>query len=194
MPRIIAGISGGIYLETPQGMKTRPTSDRAKEALFSILGDIYINKKVLDLYSGTGSLGLETLSRGAISCTFVDRNRKAIETIQKNLKKSKLDEGAFVLSMDVLKALDTNLITDEKYSCVFMDPPYDKELLICTIEKISGNDIMEKNGMLVVEHSDKEVPPDEIAGFICSKRRQYGAVNFSFYKLDISKKKSGDMK
>jgi len=182
MPRIIAGIAGGIYLETPQGMKTRPTSDRAKEALFSILGEVFSGKKVLDLYSGTGSLGLEALSRGAKSCVFVDRGRKAVENINRNIKKCKLDKGATVLCMDVVKSLDLKDIVREKYSCIFMDPPYDKELLTCTIEKISENDIMAKNGMLIVEHSETEVPPEEIADFRCSGRRRYGAVNFSFYK------------
>ena len=181
MPRIIAGISGGIYLETPQGMKTRPTSDRAKEALFSIIGEIYLGKKVLDLYSGTGSLGLEALSRGALSCVFVDRGRKAVETIIKNIEKSKLEKGATVLCMGVIKSLDSQDIIGGKFSCIFMDPPYDKKLLVCTIEKISVNDIMGKNGLLIVEHSEIEVPPEEIAGFKCSGRRRYGAVNFSFY-------------
>lgn len=186
MPRIIAGEAGGIYLETPQGMKTRPTSDRAKEALFSILGDVFSNKKVLDLYSGTGSLGLEALSRGAELCVFVDKGRKAIETIKKNIEKSKLEKGAIVLSLDVIKALDTKEISKEIYSCIFMDPPYDKKLLASTIEKISENDIIEKSGVLVVEHSETEVPPEKIAGFKCRERRKYGAVNFSFYKLENS--------
>ena len=181
MPRIIAGISGGIHLETPQGMKTRPTSDRAKEALFSIIGEIYSDEKVLDLYSGTGSLGLEALSRGALSCVFVDKSRKAVETITKNIKNSKLGKGATVLCMDVIKSLDSKYIIGGKFSCVFMDPPYDKKLLVCTIEKISVNGIMKKNGMLIVEHSGMEVPPEEIASFKCSGRRGYGAVNFSFY-------------
>ena len=194
MPRIIAGTAGGINIETPRGMKTRPTSDRAKEALFSILGDLYLEKNVLDLYSGTGSLGIESLSRGASACVFVDNGRHAAEVIRKNLDKCKLDKNASVLCMDVGKALSLPEIVKHRYVCIFMDPPYNKKLLTGTIEKISENDIMEKNGILAVEHSGGEVPPDEIAGFICSSRRRYGAVNFSFYRLADMLIKSGEEK
>lgn len=194
MPRIIAGTAGGIYLDTPKGMKTRPTSDRAKEALFSILGGVYQDKNVLDLYSGTGSLGIETLSRGAVSCIFVDKGRKATGLIKRNLDKCRLRVNASVICMDVSKSLSLSEIKSNKYACIFMDPPYNKKLLIGTIEKISENDIMEKNGILVVEHSGGEVPPAEIAEFSCVDRRNYGTVNFSFYKLVDALTESGEIK
>ncbi len=192
MPRIISGLAKGIILETPPGMKTRPTSDRAKEALFSILGNIFENKNVLDLYSGTGSLGIEALSRGAKYCTFVDWNRKAARIIKDNIQKCRLGESANVISMDVKKALDTSDIKDRKFVCIFMDPPYDNNLLTLTIEKISENDIIEKKGILVVEHSSRETPPGDIAGFLLGDRRNYGAVNFSFYRQIEKFKESGE--
>lgn len=192
MPRIISGLAKGIILETPPGMKTRPTSDRAKEALFSILGSVFEGKNVLDLYSGTGSLGIEALSRGAKNCIFIDRNKKAAQTINNNLNKCRLMGSAHVLSMDVNKALDTVKVNGIRFSCIFMDPPYDRNLLNRTIEKISENDIIEKKGILVVEHSGLETPPGEIAGFLRRDRRSYGAVNFSFYKQTDKFDKSGD--
>jgi 16S rRNA (guanine(966)-N(2))-methyltransferase RsmD len=182
LPRIIAGLAKGIILETPQGMKTRPTSDRAKEALFSILRNIYEGKAVLDLYSGTGSLGIEALSRGAQSCIFVDRNRKAVQAIRNNLNRCKLIDSANILAMDASKAIGLPEVKNEKFACIFMDPPYDKKLLAGTIEKISQNDIIDKKGILVVEHSAEETPPDGIYGFACYDRRNYGTVNFSFYR------------
>lgn len=192
MPRIISGLAKGIVLETPEGMKTRPTSDRAKEALFSILGDVYMGKGVLDLYSGTGSLGIESLSRGAGHCVFIDKNRKAARIIKNNIQKCRLDSSSHVICMDVVKAIDLTEVRESKFACIIMDPPYDKNLLARTIEKINENDIIEKKGVLVVEHSERESPPDEIAGFILWDRRSYGAVNFSFYRQAEIIKKSGD--
>ncbi|MDX1359397.1 MAG: RsmD family RNA methyltransferase, partial [Clostridia bacterium] len=90
-------------------------------------------------------------------------------------------EYSKVLAMDVVKAIGLLEITNRKFACIFMDPPYDKKLLAGTIEKISQNDIIEKKGILVVEHSAGETPPDVIFGFACHDRRDYGAVNFSFY-------------
>ncbi len=193
MPRIISGTAGGIILDTPQGMKTRPTSDRAKEALFSILGNIYCGGAVLDLFSGTGSLGLESLSRGAVSCIFIDQDKKAVDVIKMNTEKCGLYHEVGVLCMDVLKALNSADVLKYKYSCIFMDPPYGKKLLMGTIEKISENDIIKKKGILVVEHSALEVPPKEIAGFVCVDRRKYGTVNFSFYRPTEYFKESGEI-
>lgn len=187
MPRIISGTAKGVLIGAPKGMNTRPTSDRAKEALFSILGDIYVGKKVADLYSGTGSLGLEALSRGAHYCVFIDKDRRAIDAIKNNAKKSKLEKNTLIICMDVNKALGSNDIKEYRYACVFMDPPYNKSLLSDTIEKIYEGDIIDDEGILVVEHSKGEMPPDKIAGFVCTDRRTYGLVNFSFYKAkDIS--------
>jgi 16S rRNA (guanine(966)-N(2))-methyltransferase RsmD len=181
MPRIISGTARGIILDVPQGMKTRPTSDRAKEALFSILAGVYEGFDVLDLFSGTGSLGLECLSRGAESCIFVDSSRRAADIIRRNIEKCRFSGYCRVITADVRKAVDFDDIANRRFKCIFMDPPYDRKLLTGVIEKISENDIMEKNGILVVEHSGDEVPPDEIGEFTCSGRRNYGAVNFSFY-------------
>ena len=192
MPRIISGLAKGIILETPAGMKTRPTSDRAKEALFSILGDVFIGKGVLDLYSGTGSLGIESLSRGAGHCVFIDKNRKASQVIKNNIQKCKLESSSNVICMDVVKSIDLPEVRESKFACIFMDPPYDKNLLARTIEKISENDIIEKKGILVVEHSDREMPPDELAGFLLGDRRSYGAVNFSFFRQADIIEESGD--
>ena len=182
MPRIISGSAKGIILEVPKGMKTRPTADRAKEALFSILQDVFSGEYVLDLFSGTGSLGLESLSRGAAFCYFVDNSRKPADVIKRNIKKCSLEDNSLVLFMDVVKALDLQQIKENKYTCIFMDPPYGKNLLKGAIEKIGENDIIRKEGVLVVEHGGDEAPSDNISGFTCYDRRNYGAVNFSFYR------------
>lgn len=185
MPRIIAGSAGGITLDTLRGQKTRPTSDRAKEALFNILQGRFSGGNILDLFAGSGSLGLEAVSRGAGHCLFIDHNPKSIEILIKNIDKCRVSDKTEVICMDVMKAISAGKPGKRKYKCIFMDPPYGKNLLISTIEKISETDIMEKDSILVVEHGKGETPPKDMNGFSLLDRRNYGAVNFSFYNRRV---------
>ncbi|MBN2558010.1 MAG: 16S rRNA (guanine(966)-N(2))-methyltransferase RsmD [Clostridia bacterium] len=184
MPRIISGTARGIILDAPAGLGTRPTSDMAKEALFNILREKYSGGNVLDLFAGTGSLGLEAVSRGAAYCVFVDNDTESIMKIKKNIKKCRMTDETMVLKMDAFKALDSKHVAGRKYSCIFIDPPYGKFSTGLIIEKIAVNDIIEKEGIIVTEHGVKDVPPEKTGGFVCFDRRTYGSVNFSIYRKD----------
>lgn len=187
MPRIIAGKAKGTIIDTPAGMQIRPTSDRAKEALFNILRDSIENRKVLDLFSGTGSLGLEAVSRGAVSCLFVDNNKNSINIIERNISKCHFENQCEIICAGVEKALGMLGRKKSKFGCIFMDPPYGKKLLKSTIEKIGENDIIVDGSIIIVEHEKNEMPPEETDVFKCYDRRRYGAVNFSFYKVKIKR-------
>ncbi len=121
--RIISGIAGGIPLKVPKGV-TRPTADRVRESLFATLGNRLEGAKVLDLFAGSGALGLESLSRGAAHATFVERNRAAAEILRENLEKSRLGENALIQVRDALAV--TKTLTSASYDLIFADPPYVK--------------------------------------------------------------------
>ena len=184
MPRIISGSAGGIRLLTPEGRNTRPTSDRAKEALFSMLGDIFNGIRVLDLFSGSGSLGLEAVSRGASVGILVESDRKCAGIIKRNTAGCRLDDRIRILRADAAKAV--GILSEEglKFGCIFMDPPYDKGHVASLIEKIPAGDIIEKEGILVVEHSSTEKPETAGTDFRILKTRNYGAVNFTICIYD----------
>lgn len=184
MPRIISGSAGGVRIDTPDGRNTRPTSDRAKEALFSMLGDIFDGISVLDLFSGSGSLGIEAVSRGAQNAVLVESDRKCADIIKRNIRKCRLDDSIRVLKADVRKS--TGILASEglKFKCIFMDPPYDSGYVDAVIEKITAGDIIEKEGILVVEHSNTEKPELNGTSFTLLKTRNYGAVNFSICRYE----------
>ncbi|HPJ22145.1 MAG TPA: 16S rRNA (guanine(966)-N(2))-methyltransferase RsmD [Clostridia bacterium] len=181
MPRIIAGEAGGIRIQTLEGRNTRPTGDRAKEALFSMLGDIYYGKAVLDLFAGSGSLGLEAVSRGASSVVFVDQNPRCAEIIRKNAAMCRFNEKVRILRADSAKALRVLSEEKRKFGCIFLDPPYDKNLVSSSIENILTGDIIENEGILVIEHSSLELPKTEGTGLEMYRNRNYGAINFSIF-------------
>ena len=130
--RVITGKARGIQLKTPEGMLTRPTADRVKEALFSIINFDIPGAKILDLFGGTGQLGIEALSRGASSAVFVDAREESCKLIRENLKRTKLDQDAKVIRSDYLDYLSR---CREEYDIIFLDPPYAEVFLENAIKK-----------------------------------------------------------
>lgn len=181
MPRIISGTAGGIRLKTLEGRNTRPTSDRAKEALFSMLGDVFDGAAVLDLFSGSGSLGLEAVSRGALKAVLVENDRKCAAIIGENIKKCRFEEKTRILRSDSEKAVGILSGEGMKFDCIFMDPPYNRGFVGAIIEKLSTGDIINEEGMLVVEHSGGELPDPDGNDFRLYKSKGYGAVHFTIY-------------
>ena len=186
MPRIIAGTAGGIRIQTLEGRNTRPTADRAKEALFSMLGDLLTDQAILDLFAGSGSLGLEAVSRGAASVVFVDQNSRCTEIIKKNAIMCRFQEKARIIRADSAKAVKVLSEEGRKFGGIFLDPPYDRKLVSSSIENIVTGDIIENEGILIVEHSSTELPEAEDSGFELLKTRNYGAVNFSIFRFHKS--------
>lgn len=177
--RVITGKARGVVLKTPDGMATRPTTDRVKEALFSIIQFDIPGKKVLDLFGGTGQLGIEALSRGASSAVFVDAADTACKLIQENLKRTKLAENAKVVRSDYQEYLRR---CREKFDIIFLDPPYAEVFLENSLNFISEIDILQSNGIIVTERPlDKELPWD-FPGFTRSKDYKYGNTLITLYR------------
>ncbi len=182
--RIIAGSAGGIPLKTP-GALTRPTTDRARESLFASLGTLLPGAAVLDLYAGSGALGIEALSRGAASALFIEQERKACEVIQANLDKARL-EGAIVRRSQVAKFLRSHRIAEGGYDLIFADPPYAKnreaevELLSLVVSDYLGGLLAEK-GVLVLETlSSAELPETIAQRWDLRDERCFGETRISF--------------
>ncbi len=149
--RVIAGTAKSIYLETIEGDGTRPTSDRIKETLFNIIQFDLADSIFLDLFSGSGSIGIEALSRGAKQAYFVDNNPKAIKCIKSNLKRTKLDDKSKVLNSDALAAISRLNIHDNKFDLIFIDPPYNSLYEKDTLEAISKTNLLHDDSIIIVE-------------------------------------------
>ena len=179
--RVITGKARGVNLKTPEGLQTRPTTDRVKEAIFSIIHFDIPGAKVLDLFGGTGQLGIEALSRGAERAVFVDAGEKACALIRENLKRTKLEGQATVVRADYLEYLSR---CREKFDIVLLDPPYAEVFLENAIKKLTEIDILQSGAIIVTERPlDKELPW-EFSGFSRSKDYKYGRTLITLYRKD----------
>ena len=177
--RVITGKARGIQLKTPDGMLTRPTADRVKEALFSIINFDIPGAKVLDLFGGTGQLGIEALSRGAASAVFVDAREESCRLIRENLKRTKLEQDAKVIRSDYLDYLNR---CREQYNIILLDPPYAEVFLENAIKKITEIDILQSDGIIVAERPLGKELPWEFEGYTRSKDYKYGKVLLTIYR------------
>ena len=179
--RVITGKARGVQLKTPDGMQTRPTIDRVKEAMFSIINFDIPNARVLDLFGGTGQLGIEALSRGAKSAVFVDQREDACRLIRENLRRTKLEQDAKVVRGDYLDYLKR---CRETFDIIFLDPPYAEVFLENALKCITEIDILQSGGIIVAERPlDKELPW-EFKGYSRSKDYKYGRVLLTIYRKD----------
>lgn len=179
--RVITGKARGVQLKTPEGMLTRPTADRVKEALFSCIQFELPGAKVLDLFGGTGQLGIEALSRGAESAIFVDSREDACALIRENLKRTKLEGQAKVLRSDYMDYLNR---CREQFRIIFLDPPYAEVFLENAIKRITEIDILQSDGIIVTERPlGKELPWD-FQGFSRSKDYKYGKTIITLYRKE----------
>lgn len=181
MPRIISGGAKGLILKAPKDKNTRPTSDRTKEALFSILHTKINDAIVVDIFSGTGSLGLEAISRGSNFCYFIDYNRNCCNIIKENIAKCHMNDKSKVLMLKANKAIEYLASIKVKANLIFLDPPYDKGFVNSTIEKIFEFDIIDETGIIICEHSQKEIPKENFNEFTCIDKRKYGIACISIY-------------
>lgn len=179
--RVITGKARGVALKTPDGMVTRPTADRVKEALFSIIQFDLPGAKVLDLFGGTGQLGIEALSRDAASAVFVDELDQACKLIKENLRRTKLEENARVVRSDYLSFLNS---CREKFDMIFLDPPYAEIFLENSLKRITEIDILQSGGIIVCERPlGKELSLD-FDGYSRSKDYKYGKTLLTLYRKD----------
>ena len=157
--RIITGKARGARLKSPKGLMTRPTSDRIKESLFSILGGRVVGRRVLDLFAGTGSLGLEALSRGAASAVFVDRATEHV--LRENAEHTRLNETARILRGDVFSVLSRLAAESAVFDLVFCDPPYHRGLWERALTALDASPVLSEGALVIVEsgEDEKEIPP-----------------------------------
>ena len=180
--RVITGRAKGVSLATPNGALTRPTSDRVKEALFSIVQFELPGASVLDLFGGTGQLGIEALSRGAASAVFVDCREDACKLIQENLKRTKLQQEAKVVRCDYLEYLKR---CNERFDIIILDPPYAEVFLENALKMITEIDILQSGGIIIAERPlGKELPWD-FDGFTRSRDYKYGNTLITLYRKGI---------
>ena len=177
--RVITGKARGVNLKTPDGMKTRPTTDRVKEAMFSIIQFEIPGGKVLDLFGGTGQLGIEALSRGAESAVFVDAGEDACKLIRENLRRTKLESQAKVIRADYQQFLSS---TKEKFDIILLDPPYAEVFLENSLNRISEIDILQTNGIIVTERPIEKALNWDFPGFSRSKDYKYGNTLITIFR------------
>ena len=177
--RVITGSARGVQLKTPEGMVTRPTSDRVKEAMFSIIHFEIPGAEVLDLFGGTGQLGIEALSRGAKSVVFVDEGEPACRLIRENLKRTRLESQAKVVRSDYLAYLER---ANAQFDIILLDPPYAETFLENSLNKITEIDILRTGGIIVTERPLGKELPWEFSGYERSKDYKYGNTLLTIYR------------
>jgi 16S rRNA (guanine(966)-N(2))-methyltransferase RsmD len=173
--RVIAGTARGRPLVVPRGTATRPITDRVKETLFGILGDRVIDARALDLYAGSGSIGIEALSRGAASCDFVEHDRRAVAAIRENLERAGVADHASVHAIDVLRYLDRS--ADHRFELVFVDPPYEERAILAPLERLLAR--LAPGAAVVLKHHWR-TPVPEPPGLARWRERRFGETTLTF--------------
>lgn len=182
--RVISGKARGTKLSSIESLSTRPTLDRVKESLFNIIQNNLKSAVVLDLFAGSGQLGIEALSRGADKAYLCDINRDAVKMIKQNLEKTKLKDKAVVINEDYKKALRT-LNTNEKFDIIFIDPPYKEDIAVDSIIDIIHESRLKENGIMIIETDEIERDLKEINKIENIKiidQRKYGRASLIFIK------------
>lgn len=176
--RVITGTARGRKLRDLPGLDTRPTTDKVKESIFNIVQFDVEGRKVLDLFAGTGQLGIEALSRGAEKCVFVDQSRAAAKVVAENLETTGFSNAARVVQADALSFLSS---CRERFGLAFLDPPYDTELLEKALFRMAEIDIMTENGIIVCESRAEKVLPDLPAPYEKGREYRYGKIKLTLY-------------
>jgi 16S rRNA (guanine966-N2)-methyltransferase len=176
--RIVAGSHGGRVLRAPAGVKTRPTSEKVRQALFNILGSLD-GARVLDVFAGSGAMGIEALSRGAAWATFIDSAKPALVAIRENLADLGLDDRATVLAGDAVKLVA--LPPAEPYTLVLVDPPYRTDLATRAVLALPRTSLAE-GARIVIEHDRRNPPPEPLGSLLRTDERRYGDTVVSFYQ------------
>ena len=182
--RVISGKARGLKLNTPKNQDVRPTTDRVKESLFNIINFDIMDSNVLDLFAGTGSLGIECLSRGANKCVFVDKSKESMAIVKSNIKKARVENESITMNIDFKSAILSLGNKGEKFNIIFMDPPYYKNMFEDALSMVDQNNLLEEDGVIVVEHDTKDSFPENIGRLYKSRDKKYGKTTLTFYKME----------
>ncbi len=175
--RVITGSAGGRKLSTLEGEATRPTGDKVKEGVFSAIQFDIEGRKVLDLFAGSGQLGIEALSRGAVFAVFCDNNPAAVKVIRSNISACGFAEVSQVAACGYSELL---LSTPHRFDIAFLDPPYNAGILLSAAEGVAR--VMNPHGIIICEHNDRTEMPENIGNFVLKKRYRYGKTAVSLYR------------
>ena len=179
--RVISGKCRGTKLIAPEGSNTRPTSDRIKETLFNIISFDMPECQFLDLFSGSGGIGIEALSRGAQKVVMVEHNQEALTCIYKNLEKTRLQDSARVYNIDIYTALQKLGQNNEKFDVIFMDPPYKMEGIPKIFEYIKKYELLNETGYIILERATTNKSL-ELEGYVLIKEKIYKTTTLSFFE------------
>lgn len=180
--RVITGTARGRKLRELPGLDTRPTTDKVKESIFNIVQFDVEGRRVLDLFAGTGQLGIEALSRGAEKCVFVDQSREAVKVVQENLRITGFEEKSRVVQGDSVSFLGS---CREKFGLCFLDPPYASDLLERALLRLAEIDIMAENGIIVCESALDKVLPQLPGPYEMGRDYRYGKIKLTLYHRRI---------
>jgi 16S rRNA (guanine966-N2)-methyltransferase len=178
--RIIGGHLKGKKLKSIHGKLIRPTADRTREAIFNILSNSIAKALVLDLYAGTGALGIEALSRGAERVLFVDNRNVSLSVLKQNIESCGLGEKAGVVKWNIKQNLNCIKSVGQKFDLIFLDPPYNKNMITPSLINLYKSDALKHNSCIVIEHSVDESLPVDLCAFQLADQRKYGKTLVSF--------------
>ncbi len=177
--RVIAGSLRGMKLDSPQGINTRPTLDRVKEAVFSMLMPYINDAVVLDAFAGSGAIGIEAISRGADKAVFVDNSKEAVKCINTNILSARIQDKSIVENCDILKYLSH---CKEKFDIIFLDPPYFEGIYSSVLKVLSEKELLNQNGLIIVEWDYETGFTDKLFEFEIFKKKKYGRVGICVLK------------
>jgi 16S rRNA (guanine966-N2)-methyltransferase len=185
--RVISGVVKGRRLKAPFGTSLlRPTSDKVKEAVFDIIGPGIEDARFLDLFCGTGAVGIEALSRGSRNVVFVDSKSSAIDLLKDNLFRCGFDNNFEIIQCDALQALATLSNRQRKFEYIFLDPPYGSDLILNSMDAISAGHLLLPNARILVEHASKKPVPEKVEGFLMDKEYKFGETMITlFHSMEI---------
>lgn len=180
--RVISGTARGISLNAPEGLGTRPTTDRVKENLFNIIQREIRDKAVLDLFSGSGALSIEALSRGALDAVLVEADKKCYTVISDNLKRTRLSDKARILQSDAASALRQLQKEGKTFDLVFMDPPYQKGWVPIILKQLVESRVLNPEALVIAEHEDTDAVPEQEGPLQRINAKKYGRTTLSIYR------------
>jgi len=181
--RVISGICKGLPIKAVPGSNTRPTTDKVKESIFNMIGPYFEGGLAIDLFAGSGSLGIEALSRGMDSCIFIEKDAKAIQTINENLKKCHLENQAEVYRAEASRAVKALEKREVKIDLLFLDPPYQRIELYNLAETMIQKGLLSSDAIIMCEHEKTVDLPETIDSFSLTRRETYGSTIISIYRM-----------
>lgn len=178
--RVISGTLKGRRLRAPSGMTTRPTTDRIRESVFNILAGSIRNQRVLDLFAGTGALGIEAMSRGAVSAVFMDQAKASLAAIRRNIRELGLEDQTRIIQWDIRKSLKCLVSDPQAFDLVFMDPPYETNSVAPALTALISSGTLAPGARVVIEHSTREPLHHPVGTLALADQRRFGKTLVSF--------------